>query len=100
MHQYDRALEDSNHPIKLDQTNIHAYLVAGVAHVQMQSYDAAIAAFDRALQLDPRGAPAFDWRGAATLKKADDASGNADVMAANALIRTALRTILLWIADV
>jgi len=85
MQQYDRALEDSNQAIKLDQTNMHAHLVKGVTNVQMQNYDAAIADFDTVLRLDPRHVPALHWRSTAKSKKGDDAGGHTDVMTANAI---------------
>src|SRR5262249_29672215 len=66
---YDRAIEDFDQSIKLNQTYTKAFNNRGVAYLRKGQYDIAIGAFDNAIKLKPDYGEAFANRAEAYLKK-------------------------------
>ena len=66
---YDRAIQDFDQSIKLNQTYTKPINNRGVAYLRKGEYDFAIRAFDEAIRLKPEYAEAFANRAEAYLKK-------------------------------
>ena len=67
--QYDRAIQDYDQAIRLDQNYAVTFLNRGVAYSGKTQYDHAIQDYDQAIKLNPNSALAFHNRGAAYSKK-------------------------------
>ena len=68
---YDRAIEDYNKAIALDQNDAKAYYNRGVAYDGKGQYDGAIEDYNKAIALDPNLADAYNNRGLAYAIKGD-----------------------------
>jgi len=66
---YDRAIQDFDQSIKLNQTYPKPFNNRGVAYLRKGEYDLAINAFDEAIKLNPNYGEAFANRAGAYLKK-------------------------------
>ena len=75
--EYDRAIQDYDQAIRLDQNNAAAFSSLGNAYNRKHEYDHAIQDLDQAIRLDPNYAPAFLNRGAAYAAKRDVRSRHA-----------------------
>jgi tetratricopeptide (TPR) repeat protein len=63
--QYDRAVEDFDHAIRLNPNDAGAFVARGRADALKDQYDRAIEDFDHAIRLNPNDAGAFVARGRA-----------------------------------
>lgn len=61
--QYDLAIADFDHAIRLDPRYVHAYISRGVVYTILRRFDRAIADYDQAILLDPEFAIAYRNRG-------------------------------------
>ena len=61
--EYDRAIQDYDQAIRLDQNNAAAFSSLGNAYNRKHEYDHAIQDLDQAIRLDPNYASAFINRG-------------------------------------
>jgi len=66
---YDRAIQDFDQSIKLNQTYTKSINNRGVAYLRKGEYDFAIRAFDKAIRLNPEYAEALANRAEAYLKR-------------------------------
>jgi tetratricopeptide (TPR) repeat protein len=67
--QYDRAIEDFDHAIRLNPNDAGAFVARGRAYALKDQYDRAIEDFDHAIRLSPFDARAFVVRGIAYAAK-------------------------------
>jgi tetratricopeptide (TPR) repeat protein len=67
--QYDSAIEDFDHAIRLSPNDAGAFVARGRAYALKNQYDRAIEDFDHAIRLSPFGARAFVVRGIAYAAK-------------------------------
>jgi tetratricopeptide (TPR) repeat protein len=75
---YDNAIADFNHAIRLDPTNVRAFSDRGDAWQDKKLYDKALADFNEAIRLEPGYAGTFRDRGRAWLDKKDYGRAIAD----------------------
>ena len=68
---YDRAIQDYNEAIRLNQRNASALYNRGNAYANKQDYDRAIQDYNEAIRLNPNYANAFNSRGFAYANKQD-----------------------------
>jgi tetratricopeptide (TPR) repeat protein len=68
---YDRAIADYDHAIRLDPKLVFAYVGRGEAYDSKGDYDRAIADYDQAIRLNPEFAVAYHNRGFAYKNKGD-----------------------------
>lgn len=85
MFQYDRALKDFNHAIKLRPEFWLAYDGRGLAHANRLNFELAIKDYDRAIKLKPDAAKAFYHRGLAKFGICDLEGADADIAKAREL---------------
>jgi tetratricopeptide (TPR) repeat protein len=76
--EYDLAIADFDHSIKLDPKSSATYNIRGNAYFAKRDFDRAIANYDQAIGLDPKYATAYNNRG-----KAWSAKGEADLARAD-----------------
>ncbi|HTS40961.1 MAG TPA: tetratricopeptide repeat protein [Xanthobacteraceae bacterium] len=67
--QYDRAISDFDHAIRLDPDSTYAFNNRGAAYARMGRFDVAIADFDEAIRINPSYATTYNNRGIAYAKK-------------------------------
>jgi tetratricopeptide (TPR) repeat protein len=75
---FDRAIEDFDRSIALDQTYAKPHNNRGVALMRKGEYGLAVEAFDEAIRLNPNYGNAYANRGGAYVKKADYARASRD----------------------
>ena len=80
----DEALQDCDQSLKLRPNHASTLATRGFVHLKAGEFDAAIVDYNDALTRDPHNPYALYGRGVAKTKKAD-ASGNDDIIAANAI---------------
>jgi tetratricopeptide (TPR) repeat protein len=68
---YDRAIADLDHAIRLDPNFISAYYNRGTIYVSKGDFDRAITDFDRAIRLAPQLVPAYTTAATPTMKSAN-----------------------------
>ena len=66
---YDRAIQDFDHSIKLNPTSAKPFNNRGIAYLKKGEYDLAIEALDEAIKLNPNYGEAFANRAGIYLKK-------------------------------
>lgn len=82
---YDRALKDYNHAIKLRPEFWIAYDGRGLAHANRLNFELAIKDYDQAIKLKPDAAKAYYHRGLAKFGLCDVDGADADIMKAREL---------------
>jgi len=82
---YDHALKDYNHAIKLRPEFWIAYDGRGLAHANRLNFELAIKDYDQAIKLKPDAAKAYYHRGLAKFGLCDIYGADADVMKAREL---------------
>src|SRR5215510_13398669 len=83
--QYDRAIRDYSHAIKLRPEFWIAYDGRGLAHANALNFDLAIKDYDQAIKLKPDAAKAYYHRGLAKFGICDIDGADADIMKAREL---------------
>jgi tetratricopeptide (TPR) repeat protein len=84
-YQYDRAIKDYNHAIKLRPEFWLAYDGRGLAHANRLNFELAIKDYDQAIKLKPDAAKAFYHRGLAKFGICDLDGADADIARAREL---------------
>jgi lipoprotein NlpI len=74
----DRALDLAGKAVAADPKDPRGYLFLGQFHDALRRYGAAVADFDRCLELDPKLAEAYDRRGSTQFKRGKFAESVAD----------------------
>ena len=80
--EYDRAIQDYDQAVKLNQNYAKAFSNRGLAYYNKGQYDRAIQDYDQAIKLNPNDAKAFRNRGLAKAKKGDKAGAEVDLATA------------------
>ena len=83
--QYDRAIKDYSHVIKLRPEYWIAYDGRGLAHTNRLNFELAIKDFDEAIKLKPDAAKPYYHRGLAKFGLCDIDGADADIMKAREL---------------
>lgn len=83
--QYDRAIKDYNHAIKLRPEFWIAYDGRGLAHANRLNFELAIKDYDQAIKLKPDAASAYYHRGLAKFGICDIEGADADIAKAREL---------------
>jgi tetratricopeptide (TPR) repeat protein len=83
--QYDRAIKDYNHAIKLRPEFWLAYEGRGLAHANRLNFEFAIKDYDQAIKLKPDAARAYYHRGLAKFGLCDIDGADADIAKAREL---------------
>lgn len=83
--QYDRALKDYNHAIKLRPEFWLAYDGRGLAHANRLNFELAIKDYDQAIKIKPDAATAYYHRGLAKFGICDLDGADADIAKAREL---------------
>jgi len=60
--EYDQAIKDYNHALKLNPFNADAYLWRGRSHYYKEEYNLALADFTKAIKLQKDDYPSYTWR--------------------------------------
>jgi tetratricopeptide (TPR) repeat protein len=84
-YQYDRAIKDYNHAIKLRPEFWIAFDGRGLAHANRLNFELAIKDYDQAIKLKPDAAKAFYHRGLAKFGICDLDGADADIAKAREL---------------
>jgi tetratricopeptide (TPR) repeat protein len=82
---YDRAIKDYNHAIKLRPDRAAFFDGRGFAHANRLNFELAIKDYDQAIKLEPKRATAFYRRGLAKFGICDIDGADADIAKARAL---------------
>lgn len=82
---YDRAIKDYNHAIKLRPGFWLAYEGRGLAHANRLNFELAIKDYDQAIKLKPDAAKAYYHRGLAKFGICDIDGADADIAVARSL---------------
>jgi tetratricopeptide (TPR) repeat protein len=82
---YDRAIKDYNHAIKLRPNDVAALDGRGLAHANRLNFELAIKDYDQSIKLRPDNAKAFYRRGLAKFGISDIDGADADIAKARAL---------------
>jgi hypothetical protein len=81
----ERAIQDYDQAILLNPNFVDATIARGFDHLEMNSYDPAIADFNTTLKAHPENAPSLYGRGLANRARGDAAGASADLTAARRL---------------
>jgi tetratricopeptide (TPR) repeat protein len=84
-YEYERAIKDYSHAIKLRANNPASFDGRGLAHANRSNFELAIKDYDQAIKLKPDHALAFYHRGLAKFGLDDIDGGDADVAKAREL---------------
>jgi tetratricopeptide (TPR) repeat protein len=69
--QFDKAVEDFEAALLMNATNnlqVQIYLNLGMAQLKLETFDAALASYKKALELSPRNPSIYNYRGYANYK--------------------------------
>ena len=84
-YEYDRAIKDFNHAIKLRPDRAAFFDGRGLAHANRLNFELAIKDYDQAIKLEPQRATAFYHRGLAKFGICDIDGADADIAKARTL---------------
>jgi tetratricopeptide (TPR) repeat protein len=84
-YEYERAIKDFSHAIKLHPDNAASFDGRGLAHANRSNFELAIKDYDQAIKLKPDHASAFYHRGLAKFGLCDIDGGDADIAKAREL---------------
>lgn len=84
-YEYERAIKDYSHAIKLRPDHAAAFDGRGLAHANRSNFELAIKDYDQAIKLKPDDAKAFYHRGLAKFGLCDIDGGDADIAKAREL---------------
>jgi tetratricopeptide (TPR) repeat protein len=82
MNDYDRALQDYGHAIKLDPDDSDTLVTRGCIYLKLKKPDLALADYDAALKVKPKAASSLYLRSVVKQLKGDKAGAAADADAA------------------
>ena len=63
MTQFDAAISDASHAIRINPDHYRAHVYRGLADNDNRQYDAAMAGYSKAIEIDPEEADAYCFQG-------------------------------------